>query len=179
MADDSSTGTNGSAEHGGLRGSDRLSAPPGRRRVLTAQGAIRRARAHVQEMTGRSPETVIGLERDDDHGWRVTVEGPQPARTSDWRQLPAEYIVHLDAAGELVSYRQSDHHVRDGVAKSLDRGFALTLGLGAGVDLNVDVSVLSADLLGLHVRGALTPPQSDSAPEQSGEPAPGELEPGQ
>lgn len=165
MADDSSTGTTKSAD----QAEPHDGAQPGRRRVLSAQGAIRRARAHVQEMTGQSPGTVIGLERDDDHGWQVTVEGPQPAPTTESVQLPDEYSVHLDAEGELIFYRRADHYVRNSVVEALNRGFVLDLGLGTDIVADVDAQVLGSEPLGLQVRGALTPPQRGSAsgqPEQ-------------
>lgn len=156
----------GGAEHS-RAGGGRHRAAPGPGAGPTAQVAIRRAVAHVQEMTGRAPGEVIGLERDARRCWIITVETPSAEAGSDAQTPPIEHSVHLDPEGDPISCRRADHYVRDRVVGALDRGFALNLGLGAEIAADIDIKLLGRRMAGLQVRGALTP-QPDGAGRTGG-----------
>lgn len=83
-----------------------------RRKILTAKGAIRRALQHLEEITGRSPESVTAVERGDDYGWTVSLELVESHRIPDSSDILAEYEVELDAAGEMISYRRKNRYSR-------------------------------------------------------------------
>lgn len=153
-----SGGAGGADRAGGAEqsraGGGRHRAVPGPGAGPTAQVAIRRAVAHVQEMTGGPPGEVIGLERDERRCWIITVETPT---ASSALTPPTEHSVHLDPEGDLISCRQADHYVRDRLVRALDRGFALNLGLGADISADIDIRLLGRRLAGLQIRGGLTP----------------------
>ncbi|NED58632.1 gas vesicle protein, partial [Micromonospora aurantiaca] len=57
--------------------------PVGRPPMMSASEAAKRAVEHVTAMTGRSAESVVGIERAGDDGWRVTVEVVETRRIPD------------------------------------------------------------------------------------------------
>jgi hypothetical protein len=69
------------------------------------------ARKQVAELTGRSPESVLGLRRDDD-GWKVTVEVVELSRIPNSTDLLGCYVVTLDDEGELVGYERVRRYQR-------------------------------------------------------------------
>lgn len=79
--------------------------------MLTASDAAKRAARHISEMTGRPPEGVVGVQRDED-GWRVAVEIVEMQRIPDSADILAVYEVEVDAGGELMSYRRTERHTR-------------------------------------------------------------------
>lgn len=83
-----------------------------RRKVLTAKGAVRRSLQHLEEMTGRVPESVIAIEQDEDYGWKVSLELVESSRIPDSTDILAEYTVRIDSRGELVSYRRESRYSR-------------------------------------------------------------------
>jgi len=84
----------------------------GRRKVLTAKGAIRRALQHLEEITGRSPESVTSVQRGDDYGWVVSLDLVEVHRIPDSSDILAVYEVELDASGEMISYRRRNRYSR-------------------------------------------------------------------
>jgi hypothetical protein len=72
---------------------------------------IRRAREQLAEVTGRTPEAVLGLEKRD-NGWVVTVEMLELARIPNSTDVLAAYEAHLDADGELVEYTRKERYHR-------------------------------------------------------------------
>lgn len=92
---------------------DRGRAPPKRapRRRVSARGAARSAARHVQELTGRDPEGVTSLERQDD-GWLVGIEVVETHRIPDSTDILAVYQVTVGDHGELVSYRRDQRYYR-------------------------------------------------------------------
>jgi hypothetical protein len=72
------------------------------------------ARAAVQtlaQLTGRRPETVLGVTKADD-GWTVTVEVVELSRIPSSTDLLGSYVVRLDENGELVGYERSRRYQR-------------------------------------------------------------------
>jgi gas vesicle protein GvpO len=72
---------------------------------------IRRAREQLAEVTGRTPEAVLGLEKRDD-GWLVKVEVLEMARIPNSTDVLAAYEAHLDADGELLEYTRKERYHR-------------------------------------------------------------------
>ncbi|MEU8124855.1 gas vesicle protein GvpO [Spirillospora sp. NPDC049024] len=79
--------------------------------MLSASKAARMAVEHVTAMTGRSAESVVGMERTEE-GWRVTVEVVETHRIPDSADILAVYDTEVDAEGELVSYRRTRRYPR-------------------------------------------------------------------
>jgi hypothetical protein len=88
---------------------------PRRRRRRTQdddpEHAARRAAQYVADFTGRHPENVISVERHDG-AWQVGVEVVETHRIPDTTDVLAIYDVHLDGAGELLSYRRMRRYAR-------------------------------------------------------------------
>ncbi|WP_141575404.1 gas vesicle protein GvpO [Actinomadura sp. WMMA1423] len=79
--------------------------------MLSASKAARMAVEHVTAMTGRSAESVVGMERTEE-GWRVTLEVVETHRIPDSNDILAVYDTEVDAEGELVSYRRTRRYAR-------------------------------------------------------------------
>jgi hypothetical protein len=71
----------------------------------------RAARSQLAELTGRMPESVLGLRQDDD-GWKVTVELVELSRVPTSTDLLGCYVVTLDDDGELVGYERVRRYQR-------------------------------------------------------------------
>jgi Gas vesicle synthesis protein GvpO len=69
------------------------------------------ARRQVADLTGRLPETVLGLRRDED-GWKVTVEVVELSRVPNSTDLLGCYVVTLDEDGELLGYERVRRYQR-------------------------------------------------------------------
>jgi hypothetical protein len=69
------------------------------------------AREAVEELTGRTPESVTALERSED-GWRVAVEVLELERIPSTTDVMATYEVSLDERGELQGYRRVHRYLR-------------------------------------------------------------------
>ncbi|WP_242903577.1 gas vesicle protein GvpO [Actinomadura terrae] len=84
---------------------------------MDASKAAARAVEHVTAMTGRSAESVVGMERTDGDGWRVTVEVVETRRIPDSADILAVYETEVDADGELVAYRRVRRYPRGRVER--------------------------------------------------------------
>lgn len=62
------------------------------------------ARRQLAELTGREAEAVLGIEREGDDGWRVTVELVELRRVPNSTDLLGCYVATLDEDGELQGY---------------------------------------------------------------------------
>jgi Gas vesicle synthesis protein GvpO len=91
---------------------ERSSAPRSSENGLTAGKAARRAMEQLQELTSREVEGVVGIDKNDDGGWTITVEVVESRRIPETADVLAEYEVILDAAGSLDSYRRQARYVR-------------------------------------------------------------------
>lgn len=71
----------------------------------------RRAIRVLAELTGRPPETVLGLHRDDE-GWKVTIELVELSRVPYSTDLLGVYVVSLDRDGDLIGYQRTRRYQR-------------------------------------------------------------------
>lgn len=78
---------------------------------LSARKAAVAALQQLQQLTTRTPESVVGLEPHED-GWRVTVEVVESARIPDTADIMAEYDVDINASGELAGYSRGARYFR-------------------------------------------------------------------
>jgi hypothetical protein len=90
-------------------------APPQRpRRSMSGAAAVRDARAHLSELTGKEPEAVSSLTRTRD-GWRVVLEIVELERIPQSTDILASYAVDLDGDGDLVAYQRVGRYYRSDV----------------------------------------------------------------
>jgi Gas vesicle synthesis protein GvpO len=85
---------------------------------LTAAEAGRYGLRQVTELTGKDPETVIGVEPTED-GWVVTVEVIEDRRVPSATDVLATYETEISPDGDLISYRRVRRYSRgrgDGTA---------------------------------------------------------------
>jgi hypothetical protein len=71
----------------------------------------RAAAAQLTELTGRRPEVVVGVERNDD-GWQVELEVVESRRIPDSTDILATYRVQVDEDGEMLGYYRAQRYVR-------------------------------------------------------------------
>ena len=64
------------------------------------------AKETVKDLTGFPPESVTGLQRDDEH-WTVAVDVCELQRVPNTTDVMATYEVKFDERGELVGYKRS------------------------------------------------------------------------
>src|SRR3954453_15176258 len=77
--------------------------------------AARRAVQQLAVLTGRPVEGVLGLRRNDDDGWEVSVEILDPPGAPETSDVRASYDVVLDPGGELRESRRPRRYVRSHV----------------------------------------------------------------
>jgi len=78
---------------------------------LTAAEAGRQGLEQIAELTGKEPEGVTGVARDED-GWVVTVEVVEDRRIPSSTDILATYETQLGPDGELDSYRRIRRYPR-------------------------------------------------------------------
>src|SRR5579884_60303 len=83
----------------------------GRDGKLNPAELARAARSQLADLTGRAPESVLGLRKDDD-GWKVTVELVELSRVPTSTDLLGCYVVTLGDDGELVGYERVRRYQR-------------------------------------------------------------------
>lgn len=79
---------------------------------LSATEAIQRVREQLPGLLGRPVETVLGVERDEDELWQVTVQVVELARIPNSTDVLGAYRVTLDSDGELAGYRRRRRYTR-------------------------------------------------------------------
>jgi hypothetical protein len=72
---------------------------------------VRTAAKLLSELTGRRPEAVLGLRREEDC-WKVTIELVELSRVPSSTDLLGCYVVTLDENGELVGYERTRRYAR-------------------------------------------------------------------
>ena len=77
----------------------------------SAMKVARAAAAQLTELTGRRPEVVVGVERNDD-GWQVELEVVESRRIPDSTDILATYRVQTDEDGEMLGYYRAQRYVR-------------------------------------------------------------------
>lgn len=83
------------------------------RNQLSGREVIERVRQDLPQLLGRPIESVLGLERDDNDGWSVTVSVVELARIPHSTDIIGAYRVTLDSDGELVGWRRSRRYHRN------------------------------------------------------------------
>ncbi|MEV1291682.1 gas vesicle protein [Pseudonocardia sp. NPDC049635] len=106
---DSGVGESGPA--GDAPGPDGAEADPAPRRRIGARAAARAAVEQVHEMTGKTPEGVTFVSREDG-GWRIGVEVVETERIPDSADVLAVYEAELDPEAELMSYQRVRRYQR-------------------------------------------------------------------
>jgi hypothetical protein len=74
---------------------------------------VRLARAQVEELFGKQVESVLGVARNDDDGWTVTLEIVELARIPDTTTVLGSYEATLDADGDLVEAKRTGRYSRN------------------------------------------------------------------
>ena len=80
---------------------------------LSGQEAIERVRREFPRLLGRPIESVLGLERDEDSGWRITVQVVELERIPHTTDVLGSYAVTLDPDGELTGYKRHRRFYRN------------------------------------------------------------------
>ena len=91
---------------------------PPKKAKPSAMKVARAAAEQLTELTGRRPEVVVGVERNDD-GWQVELEVVESRRIPDSTDILATYRVQVDEDGEMMGYYRAQRYVR---GKGGDRG---------------------------------------------------------
>jgi hypothetical protein len=79
---------------------------------LSAKEAIQHVRSELPELLGRKVESVLGVERNDDDLWQVTVQVLELARIPNSTDVLGCYLVTLDQDGELAGYQRQRRYTR-------------------------------------------------------------------
>jgi Gas vesicle synthesis protein GvpO len=83
-----------------------------RRNKLNAKQAIQNVRNDLPPLLGRPVESVLGVQKDEDEGWRVMVQIVELERIPRTTDVLGAYEVNLDDDGELVGYRRRRRYTR-------------------------------------------------------------------
>ena len=78
---------------------------------FTARQAARAALREIIELTDKQPESVTGVERQED-GWTVCIEVVEDRRIPSSADILATYETRIDEDGELISYRRVRRYSR-------------------------------------------------------------------
>jgi hypothetical protein len=81
------------------------------RKKVKPEELARTAVQTLARLTGRQPETVLGLRRDDE-GWKVMVEVVELSRVPSSTDVLGCYSVSLDEQGEVLGYERSRRYQR-------------------------------------------------------------------
>ena|SRR5947209_1410219 len=82
-------------------------------RRLSGRDAIARVREDLPALLGKPIESVLGLERQDDNGWKVTVAVVELSRIPPTTDVIGAYAVLLDGDGEVTGYRRERRYHRN------------------------------------------------------------------
>jgi hypothetical protein len=80
---------------------------------VSAREAIDRVRRELPELLGRPIESVLGVEREEDGNWKVTVQVVELSRIPSSTDVLGAYSVTLDPDGELVGYTRRRRYHRN------------------------------------------------------------------
>jgi hypothetical protein len=83
------------------------------RNGLSGREAIARVRRDLPQLLGRPIESVLGVQREDNDGWMVTVQVVELSRIPSTTDVLASYEVTLDQQGELLGYRRGRRYYRN------------------------------------------------------------------
>jgi hypothetical protein len=80
---------------------------------LSGPEAIEQIRRELPALLGKPIEAVLGLERDEEEGWKVTVSVVELSRIPSSTDVLGAYVVTLERDGELAGYRRSRRYNRN------------------------------------------------------------------
>ena len=80
---------------------------------ISGTDAIDRVRRDFPKLLGHPIDSVLGLGRDEDRGWQVTVQVVELSRIPHTTDVLGAYAVTLDDEGELVGYRRTRRYHRN------------------------------------------------------------------
>jgi hypothetical protein len=80
---------------------------------LSAPDAIARVRRDFPQLLGKPIESVLGVERGEDEGWRVIVQVVELSRIPSTTDVLGAYVVTLDGEGELLGYQRKRRYHRN------------------------------------------------------------------
>jgi len=78
---------------------------------LPLRQVVLRAAGELQDLVGREPESIVGVERMDGE-WKVQIEVVESRRIPDTTSILAVYEVVADDNGRMMSYHRSDRYMR-------------------------------------------------------------------
>jgi gas vesicle protein GvpO len=84
----------------------------GSRKGLSARDAVQLVRREFPELLGRPVESVLGVHREDEDGWTVTVSVVELRRIPNSTDVLGAYTVSLDNDGELTGYQRRRRYNR-------------------------------------------------------------------
>ena len=90
---------------------EQRNATPSEREADGTLGLAERAARQLRELTGREPDSVLGLERRDG-GWIATVELVEVGRVPSTMDVLGRYEAELDESGTVASYHQTARYLR-------------------------------------------------------------------
>ncbi len=79
---------------------------------LSARDAVTSVRDDFPALLGRPVESILGVERDEEGGWVVTVQVVELERIPRSTDVLGAYVVTLDDDGELTGYRRRRRYNR-------------------------------------------------------------------
>jgi hypothetical protein len=79
---------------------------------LSGVRAAAMAQQQLEQLTGKTVESVSGMTRHDD-GWTVTLELVELERVPTTTDILASYRVELDEDGELLGYERLNRYYRN------------------------------------------------------------------
>ena len=90
----------------------RSSSKRGTKNKLSAREAVEQVRSELPELLGRKVESVLGVARNADELWQVTVQVVELARIPNSTDVLGCYEVTLDEDGELAGYQRRRRYTR-------------------------------------------------------------------
>ncbi|MDQ6749434.1 MAG: gas vesicle protein [Actinomycetota bacterium] len=79
---------------------------------ISGREAVQEAKEQIEEMMGKPVEAVLGMERDDDDGWMITVQVVELRRVPNSTDVLGSYAVSVDSDGNVDSYRRTRRFYR-------------------------------------------------------------------
>ena len=81
-------------------------------RKLGVRQLAQQASGELEQLLGRPVSSVLGVRRDDDDGWEVTLEIVEVDRIPETTSIMGVYAVNLDQQGEVMGYRRTRRYHR-------------------------------------------------------------------
>jgi hypothetical protein len=89
----------------------RRAGPDGGKPIRTARDAATAALGEIIELTGREPESIVGVQRTDD-GWSVSFEVVEDRRIPSSADILAIYEATINTRGKLTTFQRVNRYPR-------------------------------------------------------------------